>query len=33
MSNSPKNPITQLGQAVGLAAFVWGYPLIETIRT
>ena len=33
MSNSPKNPITQLGQAVGLAAFVRGYPLIETIRT
>lgn len=33
MSNAQQHPITQLGQAVGFAAFVWGYPLIETLRT
>ncbi|NDB45060.1 MAG: DUF1254 domain-containing protein, partial [Betaproteobacteria bacterium] len=29
----PQNPFFALGQSVGLAAFVWGYPLIETLRT
>lgn len=30
---SHQNPLVQLGQSVGFSAFVWGYPLIETIRT
>jgi len=29
----PHNPRFALGQSVGLAAFVWGYPLVETVRT
>jgi hypothetical protein len=33
-SSSPNpNPYFALGQSVGLAAFIWGYPLIETMRT
>ena len=33
-SPSPKShPFFTLGQSVGLSAFIWGYPLIETIRT
>ncbi len=28
-----RNPRYALGQSVGLAAFVWGYPLVETVRT
>jgi len=27
------HPFHALGQSVGMAAFIWGYPLIETIRT
>ncbi|NBT91824.1 MAG: DUF1254 domain-containing protein [Betaproteobacteria bacterium] len=27
------HPFFTLGQSVGLSAFIWGYPLIETIRT
>ncbi len=27
------NPRFALGQSTGLAAFVWGYPLVETLRT
>ena len=27
------NPRFALGQSIGLAAFVWGYPLVETLRT
>lgn len=30
---SERNPRYALGQSVGLAAFVWGYPLVETVRT
>jgi hypothetical protein len=30
---SPRDPRFALGQSVGLAAFVWGYPLVETFRT
>lgn len=30
--NTP-NPRHALGQSIGLAAFVWGYPLVETLRT
>ncbi len=29
----PSNPQTALGQSVGFAAFTWGYPLVETLRT
>ena len=33
-SAPPKShPYFALGQSVGLSAFIWGYPLIETIRT
>ena len=28
-----RDPRFALGQSIGLAAFVWGYPLIETVRT
>lgn len=28
-----RDPRFALGQSVGLAAFVWGYPLVETFRT
>ncbi len=31
-ANAP-NPRFALGQSIGLAAFVWGYPLVETLRT
>ena len=26
-------PRFALGQSIGLPAFVWGYPLVETVRT
>jgi hypothetical protein len=32
-TTAPHNPRFALGQSVGLAAFVWGYPLVETVRT
>ena len=28
-----RDPRFALGQSIGLAAFIWGYPLVETIRT
>jgi hypothetical protein len=28
-----RDPRFTLGQSIGLAAFIWGYPLVETIRT
>jgi len=28
-----QDPRFALGQSIGLAAFVWGYPLVETLRT
>jgi len=28
-----RDPRFALGQSIGLAAFVWGYPLVETVRT
>lgn len=28
-----RDPRFALGQSIGLAAFVWGYPLVETMRT
>jgi hypothetical protein len=28
-----KDPRIALGQSVGFAAFTWGYPLIESLRT
>ena len=31
--DSPRDPRLALGQSIGLAAFVWGYPLVETMRT
>lgn len=30
---APHNPRFALGQSVGLAAFVWAYPLVEAVRT
>ncbi len=30
---TPRDPRFTLGQSIGLAAFVWGYPLVETMRT
>ena len=30
---SISDPRFALGQSIGLAAFIWGYPLVETIRT
>lgn len=30
---SGADPRVALGQSVGFAAFVWGYPLVETVRT
>lgn len=30
---SERNPRFALGQSIGMAAFVWGYPLVETMRT
>jgi hypothetical protein len=29
----PNDPRHALGQSVGFAAFVWGYPLVESVRT
>lgn len=30
---SARDPRFALGQSIGLAAFVWGYPLVESVRT
>ena len=30
---SVRDPRYALGQSIGLSAFIWGYPLVETIRT
>jgi len=32
-THTASQPLFTLGRSVGMAAFVWGYPLVETVRT
>ncbi|MEZ5738501.1 MAG: hypothetical protein R3E68_02875 [Burkholderiaceae bacterium] len=33
MNSQTSDPRFALGQSIGLSAFIWGYPLVESMRT
>lgn len=32
-TRAPGHPLYLLGRSIGMSAFIWGYPLVETVRT
>ena len=32
-TSAPGHPLFSLGRSIGMSAFIWGYPLVETVRT